>query len=169
MMMQEGLVNEGLKTAKGIVDTTYYDIGYQFQVSLVCADVNPVKGQQRREQRAESGEKRVRKGEEEREKTCEKSVLIMITQTPEAWDSEKHYRAIGYMRRLAIWGMQYVWENGVSGKKVSVCSSLEVLGVLGVLWSVGSFIVLSFYRFIVLLSFVILFAICIVFLLLNFF
>jgi len=38
-------------------------------------------------------------------------------QTPEAWDSEKHYRAIGYMRPLAIWGMQYAWDNGARDEK----------------------------------------------------
>jgi non-lysosomal glucosylceramidase len=32
-------------------------------------------------------------------------------QTPEAWDTQCHYRAIGYMRPLAIWGMQYAWEH----------------------------------------------------------
>jgi hypothetical protein len=35
-------------------------------------------------------------------------------QTPEAWDTSGHYRAIGYMRPLAIWGMQYAWENLVT-------------------------------------------------------
>eukprot|EP00008_Paramoeba_atlantica_P003308 CAMPEP_0201477522 /NCGR_PEP_ID=MMETSP0151_2-20130828/2528_1 /ASSEMBLY_ACC=CAM_ASM_000257 /TAXON_ID=200890 /ORGANISM="Paramoeba atlantica, Strain 621/1 / CCAP 1560/9" /LENGTH=1132 /DNA_ID=CAMNT_0047858269 /DNA_START=73 /DNA_END=3471 /DNA_ORIENTATION=+ len=35
-------------------------------------------------------------------------------QTPEAWDVNCNYRAIGYMRPLAIWGMQYAWDHFVS-------------------------------------------------------
>jgi len=61
-MMQEGLVQQGFDTARGIIKVTYETVGYMFQ-------------------------------------------------TPEAWDSEGHYRAIGYMRPLAIWGMQYAWEK----------------------------------------------------------
>mmetsp|Transcript_11799 Transcript_11799/g.33225 ORF Transcript_11799/g.33225 Transcript_11799/m.33225 type:complete len:1288 (-) Transcript_11799:36-3899(-) len=61
-MLQEGLVEEGFNTARGVVRTTYETIGYQFQ-------------------------------------------------TPEAWDADGHYRALSYMRPLAIWGMQYAWEN----------------------------------------------------------
>lgn len=30
-------------------------------------------------------------------------------QTPEALYEHKHYRAIGYMRPLAIWAMQHAW------------------------------------------------------------
>ena len=33
-------------------------------------------------------------------------------QTPEAWDTSGNYRALAYMRPLAIWGMQYAWEHG---------------------------------------------------------
>ena len=33
-------------------------------------------------------------------------------QTPEAWDVNGNYRALAYMRPLAIWGMQYAWEKG---------------------------------------------------------
>ncbi|GAB0086442.1 Non-lysosomal glucosylceramidase [Sergentomyia squamirostris] len=32
-------------------------------------------------------------------------------ETPEALYSEKHYRAIGYMRPLSIWAMQMAWEH----------------------------------------------------------
>jgi non-lysosomal glucosylceramidase len=32
-------------------------------------------------------------------------------QTPEAWNSTGQYRALSYMRPLAIWGMQWVWER----------------------------------------------------------
>lgn len=30
-------------------------------------------------------------------------------ETPEALYENKHYRAIGYMRPLAIWAMQHAW------------------------------------------------------------
>ena len=33
-------------------------------------------------------------------------------QTPEAWDTSMNYRALAYMRPLAVWGIQYAWENG---------------------------------------------------------
>lgn len=32
-------------------------------------------------------------------------------QTPEALLVEQHYRSLGYMRPLSIWGIQYVWEQ----------------------------------------------------------
>lgn len=32
-------------------------------------------------------------------------------QTPEAWDRNGNYRAIAYMRPLAIWAMQWAWEQ----------------------------------------------------------
>jgi len=32
-------------------------------------------------------------------------------QTPEAWDRKGNYRAIAYMRPLAIWAMQWAWER----------------------------------------------------------
>lgn len=35
----------------------------------------------------------------------------MNFETPEALYAEKHYRAIGYMRPLSIWSMQYAWEQ----------------------------------------------------------
>ena len=33
-------------------------------------------------------------------------------QTPEAWDASMNYRALAYMRPLAVWAIQYAWENG---------------------------------------------------------
>lgn len=35
----------------------------------------------------------------------------MNFETPEALYTEKHYRAIGYMRPLSIWSMQVAWER----------------------------------------------------------
>ena len=89
------MIEEGLVTALGIINTTYEDVGYQFQVRLFFFfffffdffSYFPC---------------------------FFPSFSPPPFQTPEAWDSEKHYRAIGYMRPLAIWGMQYAWENGAS-------------------------------------------------------
>jgi non-lysosomal glucosylceramidase len=66
-MLQEGLVEEALRTAEGAVQTTYADKGYWFQ-------------------------------------------------TPEAWDSRGNYRAIAYMRPLAIWAIQWAWERRREGR-----------------------------------------------------
>jgi non-lysosomal glucosylceramidase len=66
-MLQEGLVEEALATAKGAVRTTFVDRGYWFQ-------------------------------------------------TPEAWDRNGNYRAIAYMRPLAIWAMQWAWERSRVGR-----------------------------------------------------
>lgn len=66
-MLQEGLVEEALRTAEGAVRTTYSDQGYWFQ-------------------------------------------------TPEAWDRDGNYRAIAYMRPLAIWAMQWAWERQRAGR-----------------------------------------------------
>ncbi len=41
-------------------------------------------------------------------KTTYETVGYMF-QTPEAWDSEGHYRALSYMRPLSIWGMQVLY------------------------------------------------------------
>ncbi len=32
-------------------------------------------------------------------------------QTPEAWNSTAQYRALSYMRPLAIWGMHWAWKK----------------------------------------------------------
>jgi non-lysosomal glucosylceramidase len=32
-------------------------------------------------------------------------------QTPEAWDYSGDYRALGYMRPLAIWAMWWTWDR----------------------------------------------------------
>lgn len=35
----------------------------------------------------------------------------MAFETPEALNSNKHYRSIGYMRPLSIWSMQLAWQQ----------------------------------------------------------
>jgi non-lysosomal glucosylceramidase len=37
-------------------------------------------------------------------------------QTPEAWDRNGNYRAIAYMRPLAIWAMQWAWEQRLKNR-----------------------------------------------------
>ena len=37
-------------------------------------------------------------------------------QTPEAWDEKGHYRALGYMRPLCIWAIQWAWQKRKSDK-----------------------------------------------------
>jgi non-lysosomal glucosylceramidase len=32
-------------------------------------------------------------------------------QTPEAWNEDGDYRSLAYMRPLAIWAIQWAWEN----------------------------------------------------------
>ncbi|XP_049963211.1 non-lysosomal glucosylceramidase [Schistocerca serialis cubense] len=39
------------------------------------------------------------------------NVIGLGYQTPEALYEEKHYRSVGYMRPLSIWGMQHAWEQ----------------------------------------------------------
>ncbi|XP_026481265.1 LOW QUALITY PROTEIN: non-lysosomal glucosylceramidase-like [Ctenocephalides felis] len=41
----------------------------------------------------------------------------MNFETPEALYAEKHYRAIGYMRPLSIWSMQFAWEQRKDKRK----------------------------------------------------
>ena len=78
-MMQRGLSDEALYTAKGALQRA--------ALCRVTTDINP-------------------KG------------VIETTyglgygfQTPEAWDRHGHYRAIGYMRPLSIWAMQWARER----------------------------------------------------------
>lgn len=40
-------------------------------------------------------------------------------QTPEAWDARGDYRALAYMRPLAIWAMQWAWERRAKETKTS--------------------------------------------------
>ncbi len=50
-------------------------------------------------------------------------------QTPEAWDSNSNYRALAYMRPLAIWGMQYAWDHGA--RQIRPNPNQDMLEVLG--------------------------------------
>ena len=88
-MIQEGLAQEAFATAHGIIDTTYEQIGYQFQVAASNIPHIPT------------------------------TFLTITPQTPEAWDAERHYRALGYMRPLAIWGIYYGWQKRLSEGVVS--------------------------------------------------
>ena len=66
-MLQEGMEEEGMRTARGVVKTGWEEMGYWFQM-------------------------------------------------PEAWNGDGNYRALAYMRPLAIWAMQWARERVTPGK-----------------------------------------------------
>jgi non-lysosomal glucosylceramidase len=65
-MLQEGMEEEAMRTAQGVVKTGWDEMGYWFQM-------------------------------------------------PEAWNTDGNYRALAYMRPLAIWAMQWARERVATG------------------------------------------------------
>lgn len=46
-------------------------------------------------------------------------------QTPEAWDTHGRYRSAAYMRPLAIWAVQWAWENYYTGPNCPLLNNVS--------------------------------------------